>query len=197
VRERFEHEAGYGFEDGVVGDERDSDPDCGRGDPAVSVVLALGECMADRDTIRAQLCTYRYELRASVYDLRALDLCVELQHPRGPPASAERAIAQLRDRLEGDECRPARDDRRVALSQPRCRDQISAEDIGVDDDRAARRVRGHDWTAARKASPSSSLRSSITISAWSGSARAAKQLLDRKLQIMGFAVVHGIGCHST
>jgi hypothetical protein len=44
------------------------------------------------------------------------------------------------------------------------RKKVSAEDIGVDQDRAARSGCGHDWTATRKASPSSSLRPSITIS---------------------------------
>jgi hypothetical protein len=62
LRERFEREAGYGLEGGVVGDERDPESDRDRGDPAVGVVLALSESVADRGTISAQLGADRHEL---------------------------------------------------------------------------------------------------------------------------------------
>jgi len=66
LRERFECEAGYGLEDCVVGDERDPETDCGRGDPAVGVVLALRESVTDRGAIGAQLGTDRHELGAGM-----------------------------------------------------------------------------------------------------------------------------------
>ena len=84
LRERFEREAGYGLEDGVVGDEWDPESDRGRGDPAVRVVLALCESVADRGAVGAQLGAYRHELGAGVDDLCALDLAIELSIRASP-----------------------------------------------------------------------------------------------------------------
>jgi hypothetical protein len=83
---------------GVVGDEWDPESDRGRGDPAVRVVLALRESVADRGAVGAQLGAYRHELGAGVDDLRALDLAVELEHSRLAPAAADRPVAQLYER---------------------------------------------------------------------------------------------------
>lgn len=80
--------------------ERDPESERGCGDPAVRVVLTLRESVADRGAIGPELGAYGHELGAGVDDLRALDLRVELQHPRFAPAAADRAVAQLRDRLE-------------------------------------------------------------------------------------------------
>jgi hypothetical protein len=41
-----------------------------------------------------------------VDDLGTLDLAIELEHSRFAPAAADRPVAQLCGRLEGDERRP-------------------------------------------------------------------------------------------
>jgi hypothetical protein len=78
---------------------------------------ALRESVADRGAVGAQLGAYRHELGAGVDDLRTLNLTVELEHSRLAPAAVDRPVAQLCGRLEGDERRPAGDNRCVALRQ--------------------------------------------------------------------------------
>ncbi len=90
---RVEREAGNVAEDSVVGDERDPKAQCGSGDPAVGVVLALGERMAGGLAVGSKLGVDEYELGAGVNDLGLMDLGVELELPRCAPAVTERAVA--------------------------------------------------------------------------------------------------------
>ena len=115
-------------------------------------------------------------------DLGGPDLGIEPAHPRLAPAASNRAEAQLSDGLEEQERWAANDDRLVALDQSGV-GEIRAEAVGVDDDRAA--GRRHSRTAARKASPSSGVRSSITISlcGWQQTG-APEELLDGEFETL-------------
>jgi hypothetical protein len=130
--------------------------------------------MARGIAVSAQLGVDRDELGAAVDDLDPLDLRFQLEHPRMTPPATDRAVPQLGRRLKRDECWPSGDQWGGALRKARARDEFRAEDVGVDDDRAARSAGAHDSTASRKATPSSSVRSSITISSWGGSGRARR-----------------------
>ena len=125
--------------------------------------------------VGAKLCVDGDELGAAVNNLNPLKLRLQPEHPSVAPASTDPAVPQLSSRVERDECGPARDEQGIAFCEPRPGNEIRAEDVRVDDDRSARPDRAHDSTAARKAAPSSSLRSSITISSCGGRGRARRR----------------------
>jgi hypothetical protein len=103
----------------------------------------------------------------------ALGQAVRLSRAREARIPTDKPVPYALDLTRG-QLRGRRDDRCVALSEPRPRHQLRAEDVGVDDDRTARPGSAHTSIAARKASPSSSVRSSITISLRGGSGRARR-----------------------
>jgi len=124
-------------EDPVVRDEWYSEADRCCSDPAVGSVLFLSEGVARGFAVGLELCIDRYELRPGVKNLHPLDLRLQRQHPCPAPAAPDCAVTQLRDRLEGDNGWPTRDERRVALGQSRAQEKICAEDVGIDHDRPA------------------------------------------------------------
>jgi hypothetical protein len=135
----------------------------------------LCQRMAPRFAVGAESGIDDDELGSGVHDRRALNLGFEPEHASVAPSSTKRAVAQFRDGLERDQCRAAGDDRRVALREVCARDEIGAEDVRVDDDRPAWPTLAHDSTAARKAAPSSSSMSSMTISLCGGKGRARRR----------------------
>jgi len=172
--ERLELETRCVAEDSVVRHEWDRKTDRSGGDPAVGGMSLLGERVAGRLAVGAELCVDDNELRAAVNNLNPLKLRFQPEHPSVAPASTDPAVPQLSSGLERDERGPARDERGIAFCKPRPGNEVRAEDVRVDDDWSARPDRAHDSTAARKAAPSSSLRSSITISSCGGSGRARR-----------------------
>jgi len=151
------------LEDAVVRDEGDVEAKRGGGDPAVGVMVALAEGMADVLAGDAQLGVGANQVVAGVDDLGAGDSCLEMAHARATPASKKGAVAQLGDSLKRQESGAADEERVVAPGQRRVRSETGTEYVGVDDDWPSVRT-GQRRTAARKASASSGVRSSITIS---------------------------------
>ncbi len=87
---RLEAQAGRALEYAVVRYEWDSEAESGRRNPAIGVVLALGESVADPCALGAQLGVDRDELVAGVHDLDGGDLGVELA-VRAAPQPRRRA----------------------------------------------------------------------------------------------------------
>lgn len=154
-------------------DEGNTESHGGGGDPSVGVmgaictgVARLGACDAEAD-VRVD------QIWARIDDLRLADPSLELAKPEGTPSSSSSAVAQLGDGLEGDEHRPAAQDRLVEVGQLGPRHEIGAEYTGVDHDGTGRSRRAaHSAMAARKARPSSSSTPSMSMSACGGRGRA-------------------------
>ena len=129
-------------------------------------------------------------------DLDAMDRGVELEHARRAPAATKRAVAYFGSGLRRDERLPSRDDRCVALSEPRSRHQLRAEDVRVDDDRTARPGKRSRFDRGEEGLTfffGQLLDHHAVVRG--GPARAAQQLLDRKLEVLLVSAVRTVGRH--
>ena len=114
---------------------------------------------------------------------RGQDPCAPFSRPdsslRAPafacsPLAAESAIAQLSGRLKGNEGRSSDDYRLTTPGQRRTTHEISSEHVVSMTIGTSLNGDGHSCKAARNAAPSSSSRSSMTISSCGGSGRARR-----------------------
>lgn len=159
----LQNEARGTLEDAVIRDERYAKAQCRGGDPSVGVVLALAKGVSGALAGYTELDVDADELVSGVDDLGPGDLCFETAQAGVAPTTAQRAEAKLGDGLERQEGRAAHQEGVVAAGQRRIGSEQRAEDVGVDDDGSPVRCRQL-RTAARNASASSGVRSSITIS---------------------------------
>jgi len=132
--------------------------------PSVGVVLVMMKRVSSSLAVESELGVHGYQLRAAMDDLGLVDPCFELSHPGLAPVAPECAEADLGGSLERDEGFSASDEWFVDDGEVGAGNKVVAEDVGIDDDRASTRPVAHPSRAARKAAPSSPLRSSITIS---------------------------------
>lgn len=88
------------LEDAVVGHQRDAEAQCGGGDPAVGVVFALAQGMADTLTGNAELDVGPDEVVAGVDYLGAGDLSLESTQASAAPTAPNGTEAKLGDCLE-------------------------------------------------------------------------------------------------
>ena len=140
-----------------------------------SAVWARCEGVAACFAVGAELGVDEDELWSGVDDLGSLDRGFEPEDARFAPAAPKRAVAEFGGGLEGDQGWATGDHRRVAVGEGCSWDEVGAEDVCVDDDRPAQPSVAHESTAARKAAPSSSSMSSMTISSWGGKGRARRR----------------------
>lgn len=87
----FEDEAWGVLEDAVVRNQGDAEPQCGGGDPAVSVVLTLAEGVAGSLAGHTEPDVDIDQVGAGVDDLGPGDLCPERGRSGGPGLSRRRA----------------------------------------------------------------------------------------------------------
>jgi uncharacterized protein (TIGR00369 family) len=162
-------------EDAVVGYQRYSGAQGGRRDPSIRVVVTLGQRVTDALTVCPEPSVDEDEIRTRMHGLRSTNSGFEFSHSLVSPPPSEGSIAQFGRGLKRDEGRSAHDDGLVPLRQGGSSDQTGSEHVGVDDYGTSGGLDAHPWSAARKAVPSSSSRSSITISSWGGNGRARRK----------------------
>lgn len=155
----FEHEARRPLEDAVVRHKRDVEAQSGGCDPPIGVVLALAEGVTNPLARDAEFDVGADEIGAGLHDLGTGNGRFEMLESSGSPASEKRAVADLGDGLEREDFEAAEEERFVAPSKDE-----SGTRPAVDDDGASGCPAGQLRTASRKASASSLVRSSITIS---------------------------------
>jgi hypothetical protein len=88
---RFENEAGDVAKDAVIRNQRDSEADRRRGDPSISVVLALAERVPDALAVNAQPSIGEHQLRSRVHGLGVPDSRFEFARPARSPAAPQGA----------------------------------------------------------------------------------------------------------
>lgn len=159
-----EYEPRRPLEDAVVRHKRDVEAQSGGCDPPIGVVLALAEGVTNPLARDAEFDVGADEIGAGLHDLGTGNGRFEMLESSGSPASEKRAVADLGDGLEREDFEAAEEERFVAPSKRRVGDETGAVDVGIDDDGASGCPAGQLRTASRKASASSLVRSSITIS---------------------------------
>ena len=166
----LEYETRSALEDAVVRYERDAEPDGRGGDPTVCVMFTLTEGVAGTLAGNTEFRVGTDEVGAGVHDLDPPERCFNAIEPGIAPSSEQRSVANLGHGLERHELGSPYEERFVLAGEHRVWEEPGAVDVGIDDDRAPplRSAYRQLETASSKASPSSSVRSSMTCSPYGG-----------------------------
>lgn len=114
---RFQHQARYALEDGVVGDQRHAEPESGRRDPPIAVMDLLSQRMTGSLAVRPELGVHDHKFCTRVHNLGRGKTSLHPESSRIAPTAVERSEADLCSGLERDERRTTSGEWPIPLGQ--------------------------------------------------------------------------------